>query len=44
MSYKRRPTAQEKQIKLIAILVGVLLLLAVVGVLLLLGRPVGGYR
>jgi len=44
MAHKRRPTAHQKQIRFIAILAIVVLMIAVVGVILLLNQPVGGYQ
>lgn len=44
MGNKRRPTAHQKQIRFLAILFGVIMLLVVVGLMLLLNRPVGGYH
>jgi predicted nucleic acid-binding Zn ribbon protein len=44
MAHKRKPTGHQKQIRFLAIFFGVLMLLIVVGMMLLLNRPVGGYR
>jgi hypothetical protein len=43
MSHKRRPTGHQKQIRFLAIFFGVVMILSVVGMILLLNRPVGGY-
>ena len=42
--HKRKPTAHQKQIRLLAILAGVIMILIVVGVILLFNQPVGGYN
>jgi len=44
MPHKRRPTEHQKQIRLLMFLAGGILILMLVGVILLLNRPVGGYR
>lgn len=44
MAHKRRPTAHQKQIRFLAICLGIILLLAVIGILLLVNQPVGGYH
>jgi len=44
MAHKRRPTAHQKQIRFLAILFGIIMILVVVGLLLLLNKPVGGYH
>jgi predicted nucleic acid-binding Zn ribbon protein len=44
MPHKRHPTAHQKQIRFILVFFSILLLLALVGVLLLLSRPMGGFR
>jgi hypothetical protein len=43
MGRKRKPSAHQKQIRFIAFVFGMIMLLAVVGVLLMTSRPVGGY-
>ena len=43
MPHKRRPTGHQKQIRFLLFLCGALLLLALIGMMLLLNRPVGGY-
>jgi hypothetical protein len=40
---KRRPTAHQKQIRFLAIFFGTLLVLLLIGLMLLLNKPVGGY-
>ena len=42
--HKRRPTAHQKQIRFIAILVCVVLIMGVVAVILMMNQPVGGYQ
>jgi hypothetical protein len=44
MAHKRRLTAHQKQIRFIAILAGVVLMIAVVAIILLMNQPVGGYQ
>ena len=44
MAHKRRPTAHQKQIRFLAILFVIIMILAIVGLMLLLNRPVGGYH
>jgi hypothetical protein len=44
MGHKRRPTAHQKQIRFLMFLFGALMLLVLLGVMLLLNRPVGGYH
>ncbi len=44
MGHKRKPTAHQKQIRFLAVLLGILMLLAGIGVMLLLNRPAGGYH
>lgn len=44
MGHKRKPTAYQKQIRLLMILAGVIMILLVVGIILLLNEPVGGYN
>jgi hypothetical protein len=44
MPHKRRPTAHQKQIRFLMIFFGAVMLLVLVGVMLLLNRPVGGYH
>ncbi|MGA2244486.1 MAG: hypothetical protein ABSH48_05760 [Verrucomicrobiota bacterium] len=44
MSHRRQPTAYQKQVRFILVFFGLLLVLAVVGIILLLSRPVGGYH
>jgi hypothetical protein len=43
MARKRSLTAHQKQIRFLAILFGVVMLIAVLGIILLVNRPVGGY-
>jgi len=43
MGNKRRATAHQKQILFLSLLFGALMIIAVVGLLLLINRPVGGY-
>ncbi|HUC84658.1 MAG TPA: hypothetical protein VL970_05645 [Candidatus Acidoferrales bacterium] len=44
MPHKRRPTAYQKEIWFLTILLAVIMILAIVGVMLLLNRPPGGYH
>jgi hypothetical protein len=44
MGHKRKPTAHQKQIRVIAIFASVLLIAAVVGMILMMNQPVGGYN
>ncbi len=44
MAHKRRPTGHQKQIRFLMFLLGAIMLLVVVGLMLLLNRPVGGYH
>ncbi len=43
MAHKRKPTAHQKQVRFLMILLGAIMIIAVVGMILLLNRPVGGY-
>jgi hypothetical protein len=43
MPHKRRPTDHQKQIRFLAILFALIMILVVVGTMLLLNRPMGGY-
>ena len=44
MGHKRKPTTYQKQVRFLAILTGVIMIIVVVGVILLFKRPVGGYN
>ena len=44
MGHKRRPSAFQKQVRFFTILAFVLMILLVVGIMLLINRPVGGYN
>jgi hypothetical protein len=44
MGHKRKPSAYQKQVRFLAILAGVIMILVLVGVILLFNRPVGGYN
>jgi hypothetical protein len=44
MGNKRKPSAHQKQIRFLAILFGAIMVIIVVGLMLLLNRPVGGYH
>jgi len=44
MAHKRRPTEHQKQIRFLGVLFGILMILVVVGVILLLNWPVGGWH
>jgi hypothetical protein len=44
MPHKRHPTAYQKQIRFIMVFFGIILVLLLVGVILLLNRPMGGYH
>ena len=43
MAHKRRPTAHQKQIRFLMVLAAIVMILCVVGLIVLLNRPVGGY-
>ena len=43
VGHKRRPSAYQKQIRFLTILFAVIMILILVGLILLLNRPVGGY-
>jgi hypothetical protein len=43
MGHKRRPTAHQRQIRFLMIFFGAIMVIAVVVMIVLLNRPVGGY-
>jgi hypothetical protein len=44
VGHKRKLTSHQRQIRFILILFGTIMVVAVVGLILLLNRPVGGYQ
>jgi len=44
MSPNRKPTAHQRQIRFLMYLFGTLMVAAVVGLIILLNRPVGGFH
>jgi hypothetical protein len=44
MSSNRKPTAHQRQMRFLLYFFGTLMILAVVGVIILLNRPVGGFH
>lgn len=44
MGNKRKPTAHQKQVRFLTILFGAIMLIVVIGIMLILNRPPGGYH
>jgi len=44
MGNKRKPTPHQKQIRFMMFFFGAIMIIVLVGVMLLLNRPVGGYH
>jgi len=43
VGHKRKPSGHQKQIRFLTIVLGVILIFILVGLILLLNKPVGGY-